>query len=84
MLRVRRDYELALAKGHNAVLPHEPCHTILGTEDLFFITQMIPDPRTAVIFPEFQIHPFYLNEQFLIINSMLTFKPPLIGVIAAP
>jgi len=83
MLRVRRHPELAPLDGSDPMTTHNPRHTILGTAHLFFAMQLIPDPRAAVIAVILPKHPFYLNEQSLVIDPLLALGPLLERIIPA-
>ena len=84
MFGVGRHPELALLHSHNAVYTHEARHAVLGTAHIFFVMQLIPDPRAAVIAVVLQKDPSYFNEQILAIGPPLTYRPLFVRVIPAP
>ena len=84
MLRVRRYPELAPLDGDDSVNAHDPSDSVLGTIDMVLIIELIPYPGTAVITVVLEKYPSYLNEQLLILDSLLTLRPILKCVIPAP
>src|SRR3989338_6730257 len=84
MLRVRRHPKLALLESNNTVDAHNTRHTILGTTHMLYVMQFIPNPWTTVVALIPQEHPFYLNEQLLVINTVLTLRSIPKRVIPAP
>ena len=84
MLRVCRYLKPALLDSSNAVDPHEASYAILRTMDMLNVVQFIPDPRAAIILVIVPEHPFYLNEQLLVIDPLLTLGSLFKRVISAP
>src|SRR5271154_1315413 len=84
MLRVRRHPKLASLNGNNVITTHDPSHAIHGTTLLFYVMQLIPYSRAAIIAIVLQEHPSYLNEQCLITDPALAFRPCRKRVIPAP
>ena len=84
MFRVRRYPELAPLDGDDSIDAHDPGDSVLGTTDMVFIIKLIPYPGAAVITVVLQKNPSYLNEQLLVLDSMLAFRPLFKRIIPAP
>jgi len=70
--------------GCDTIKGHEPGYSVQRTRDAFNVVQMVPHPRAAVIMVIIPEYTPYFNEQFVVVDSVLAFRPTLIGVISAP
>ena len=84
MLRSRRYPELAPLDGDDSVNAHDSGDSVLGTVDTVFIIKLIPYPGAAVITVILQKDPSYLNDELLVLDSLLTLMTLLKRVIPAP
>jgi hypothetical protein len=84
MFGVRRYPKLPLLHGDDSIHAHKPRNSIQGTRDLLFIAQLFPYPRAAVVTVIIPEYPAYFNEQIIVIDSVLAFRPFLKRVISAP
>ena len=72
MIRVRCYPKLALLDGNDPITTHDPRYAVFGAAHMLLVPQLIPYPRTAVIMIILPEHPFYLNEQLIVINPVPT------------